>query len=558
MGRFLLQLNFTSGGLIVMSISPRVSNNRQTPTDTGLRRKLGLWDLTMTGIGGVVGSGWIYAALTSAQIAGPGAILSWLIGGVAVAIIGLCFAELAGIIPETGGVIRYPHYSHGSLVSFLLGWAALISWVGTPPIEAEAVLQYASSYIPHVYNVANSTLTSRGLLLAVALMVVFSVINYLGVKLYARINNPITFLKLVIPLGTAILLLALNFHPANLTHFGGFLPYHWAGVFSAISTGGVIFTFTGFRGIFDLAGEAKNPQRDMPRAFLIAMGFSFILYVLLQLALVGAIPGKDLVHGWASVALSSPFADLALSINLGWLAIILYADAIISPGGTGLVYASSTPRALYAFAQNGYFPKGLKKISRFGTPVIGIIVTLLVGVAFLLPFPSWQKMVGIISSATIITYMMGPVSAAALRLSAPGARRPYRLWALNVLAPIGFVVGSMIFYWTGWPTDGYMIILVAVGFVVYVLYRRKEARDRWIDMRNGIWLLVYFLFVVAFSYIGSFGGIGLVKNPWDSVVVAIVSIGFYYWGRASGKPSVSIPTHTVPADESTSAPGVTS
>jgi len=110
-------------------------------SSSGLRRELGLVDLVFTGIGGLVGSGWLFASLTASNIAGPAAVLSWIIGGLAVAAFGLTFAEMSGMIPETGGVVRYPDYSHGSLVGFLIGWAILISYSGTPPIEAEAVLQ---------------------------------------------------------------------------------------------------------------------------------------------------------------------------------------------------------------------------------------------------------------------------------------------------------------------------------------------------------------------------------------------------------------------------------
>lgn len=112
------------------------------------RRELRLADLAMTGIGGLVGSGWLFSALAAANLAGPGAVISWVIGMAAIAIIGLSFAELAGMVPEMGGVIRYPHLSHGSLTSFLIGWAVLISYAGIAPIEAAGVLRYASTYVP--------------------------------------------------------------------------------------------------------------------------------------------------------------------------------------------------------------------------------------------------------------------------------------------------------------------------------------------------------------------------------------------------------------------------
>lgn len=501
------------------------------------RRELRLLDLVMTGIGGLVGSGWLFSSLTASNIAGPGALISWVIGMAAIAVIGLTFAELAGLVPEMGGVVRYPEISHGSLTSFLIGWAVLISYAGLAPIEAEGVLQYASTYVPHLYRAVSQTLTPLGFGVAAALVVIFYGVNYFGVKLYAKINSNLTWIKLLVPALTAILLLASGFHQGNLTQHGGFLPNGWTGVFSAISTGGVIFTFTGFRTMFDMAGEAKNPRRDMSRALFLALGFVGILYVLLQLAFIGALPGSDLNQGWTRVVLTSPFANLAMVLNMSWLGIILYADAIVSPMGTGLVYAAAFPRSLFAFAKNGYFWPALKRINRYGTPGAAVGVSIVVSILFLLPFPSWQKMVSVLSSATILTYMIGPISAAALRKSAPHTRRSYRVPGLKILGPLGFVVGSLIFYWTGWDVNRWMIELLGLGAIIYFTYGMRKVEHWREDVKSGIWLLVYFAAMFLVEAIGSrhYGGSNVIPDPWDQVIVAAISIAFYYWAVASRK-----------------------
>ncbi len=497
------------------------------------RRELSLTDLTMVTLGGLIGSGWLFAAQSAARYAGPAVIISWVIGGIAVIVLGLTFAELAGMLPEAGGVIRYPHYSHGSFVSFLVGWAALISWAGLPSIEAAAVIQYASSYIPGIYSASQGSLTTLGLVVAFLLVSLFFVINSLGVKFYARVNTPLTFIKIATPVTTAIVLLITSFHPANFTAHGGFMPFGWAGVFSAISAGGIIFTFTGFRPMFDLAAEAKHPQRDIPRAFMLGMLIAGVIYLALQLAFSGAVPAQALAHGWANLSFSSPFANLAVALNLPWLAIVLYGDAILSPSGTSLTYAAAVPRAFYAYSGTGHFPAVFRRLNGRGLPAAGILLSYIVALVFLLPFPSWQKMVGILSSATILTYMIGPVTLAVLRKSAPQLRRPFRLWASSWLGPIAFVIGSMIFYWTGWPTDGILLIATLVGLIMYFYYyaRNKTAVA---DLRRGIWLVVYFVFGILMSYFGSFGGTGVIAAPWDTIIVAVASIGFYYWAVAAG------------------------
>ncbi len=503
-----------------------------------LHRELSLVDLTMTAIGGLVGSGWLFASMTAASIAGPASMISWVIGAFGVIVLGLSFAELASMLPEAGGIIRYPLYSHGRLVSYLIGWAAMISWAGVPAIEAEAVLEYSSSYAHGLYNTASASLTPRGFAVAAVLVAFFFVINYLGVKLYARINTPMTFIKFAAPLLTVMAFLVVGFHPGNFSRGpGGFMPYGWSGVFSAISLGGIVFAYTGFRPMMDLAGEAKNPQRDIPRAFIIAMIGAGILYMLLQLVLIGAVPANVLAKGWSALNYASPYANLAVALNLSWVAIILYGDAILSPFGTGLVYAAGTPRGILAFSRNGYFPKIFRGLNRRGTPGPAIILAFFAGIAFLLPFPSWQKLVGILSSATILTYMMGPVSAAVLRRTASQMTRRYRLGGLSWWGPVGFVVGSLIFYWTGWPIDGDLGVMTLVGLAIYAVYFATDKNRQWGDIKSGIWLLVYMAFMTLWAKLGTFGGIKAVGAPWDEIAVIAVSIPFYYWAVASGRPT---------------------
>lgn len=518
----------------------------------GLRRELSLVDLTMTAIGGLVGSGWLFASMVASTIAGPGAILSWIIGAFGVIVLGLAFAELAGMLPEAGGVIRYPRYTHGRLVGYFIGWAAIISWAGIPPIEAEAVLQYSSSYVHGLYNASASSLTGPGFGVAAILVVFFFFVNYLGVKLYAKINTPLTFIKFAAPSLTIIAFLIVGFHPGNFHRFGGFMPYGWGGVFSAIPLGGIVFSYTGFRPMMDLAGEATNPQRDLPRAFILAMISVGILYILLQTVFIGGVPVHALAKGWSALNYASPYANLALAMNLSWVAIILYGDAIISPFGTGLVYAAGTPRGILAFSRNGYFPGIFQKLGARGTPSGAIILSFFLGIAFLLPFPSWQQLVGVLSSATILTYMMGPVSTMVLRKTAPNLKRHYRLSGLKWWGPIGFVVGSLIFFWTGWSTDYKLAIMTLVGLMVYGVYFVRDPRHNWDDVKSGLWLIVYVLSMLGLAKLGTFGGMKLIPAPWDEILVIAVSIPFYYWAVASGRSTEALSEAYRVADEADS------
>ncbi len=236
--------------------------------NASLKHELSLLDLIMASLGGIIGSGWLFGALYAANAAGPASILSWLLGGFAVILIGLVYAELAGMLPESGGVARYPDYSHGQVTGFLMGWAVWIGYAASPAIQAEAVVQYSAHYIPGLFSARTDTIGPWGLILAAGLMGAFFVINYFGVRSFARINTPLTLVKFIMPVLTIGVFLTVSLHWHNITA-GHFAPYGTAGILQAIATSGIIFAFLGFRQAVDLAGEAKDPHRDVPRAIMI-------------------------------------------------------------------------------------------------------------------------------------------------------------------------------------------------------------------------------------------------------------------------------------------------
>lgn len=169
-----------------------------------------------------------------------------------------------------------------------------------------------------------------------------------------------------------------------------------------------------------------------------------------------------------------------------------------------------------------------------------MVLSLVLGVAFLLPFPSWQQLVGVLSSATILTYMMGPVSAMVLRRTAPNFRRHYRLGGLKFWGPVGFVVGSLIFYWTGWSVDFKLALMTLLGIIVYFVYFFRDPGRQWQHVASGRWLVAYIAVMLILSRLGTFGGLKIIPNPWDQIIVIAISIPFYYWAVASGRPTEAL------------------
>jgi amino acid transporter len=505
--------------------------------DALLRRRMGFWSLLATGIGSVIGSGWLLSAMYAAQSAGPASLVAWVLGGAAMLLVALVFAELGMVKPESGGTVRYPLYSNGRFAASVVGWSMWVCYVGNPPTEAAGVVQYASSYLPGVYE--RGQLTRWGILLAVALMILFVAVNYFGVQLFARTNNIVTAIKVLVPTATVVLLVASGFDSGNFgTRHGGFAPYGWGAALSTIATAGMVFAYTGFRNIVELSGEARNPRRDVPAAMACTILVTIVLYLALQTAYLGVVPAHLLGHGWHGVNLNSPFADLAMMLGMTWLYWTLIADSMVSPSGAAVVFTASNARNSYGLAKNGFFPAWLAGISpRTGVPTRALLVNFLVGLVFLLPLPSWHAIIGVTGTLIAFTFAIGGVSLTAFRtcgVTAPDRRLP----GMRVVAPLSFVVSSLVIFWVPWATLLKTLPIVALGLVVYGLNRFRD-RSSVGEVRSGLWLVGWLALEYAMSGIGSYGGRALLPAPWDSAVVAASSVGIYVWGVRSAVAHMS-------------------
>jgi amino acid transporter len=510
------------------------------------QRKLGLLDLTFLGLGAIIGSGWLFASQSGAQLAGPSAWIAWVIGAVAVGLIGLVYAELGGALPRAGGIIRYPDYSHGPIVGYLMGFAALIAYSSVASIEAEAMRGYAQTWW-HALGTSTGNVTVLGWFVQLVLLFIFLMINYWSVNVFGKVNSVVTAVKFIVPVLTVVVFFT-HFHGSNFTSHG-FAPGGFTGIESAVSTAGIVFAFLGFRQAVDFAGEAKNPNRTVPIAILTAIGLAAVLYILLQVCFIGAVPSSDLSAGWSALNFKSPFANLAGALGLAWMANLLFADAVLSPSGTGNIYLSSTARVIFAWARNGTFFSKFGNLSPGSTvPRAALILTFFLSVFWTLPFPTWGKLVGVVSSATVMTYIIGPISAAALRRSAPQVKRPFRLRGMGVIAPIAFIVASLIIYWTGWAIDSWLIGVQLLVFIIYLVIQavNKNAFPQGIPfaqaLKSSIWLVVYYIIMLLVSKFGAtaFGGSGLLKTPVDQIIVAVISLIAYYWGVAVALPTANI------------------
>ncbi|GAB6944750.1 APC family permease [Vulcanisaeta sp. JCM 14467] len=549
----------------------------------------------------MVGSGWLFAALAGAAYAGPASLISWLIAGVFFIFIGLSYAELGSIFPFSGSLVRIDHYVHGSISNYLLGWAYLIGSATTISMEAEAIIMYTNKYLP-LFSTASGYLTPLGILTAAALIGVFTIIQVIGVNVFGKVNTAITIWKFIVPTITVILLMTLYLHPGNFTAYGGFAPLGWAAVFTALIPSGIIWAYEGFRQALEYAGEAKNPRRDVPLALILSIILVAILYMALEVAFIGGIewgkiylpnskgqyvipikPGdwSDLINSnWAGSPFYSELYASGIALLISW-AIVLLIDAWISPAGTMGVYIGTTARSFYGLSRQGYYPGIFSNLHRrFQTPWFSFIITYLIAVLFLLPFPTWYQIVNISTTATIINYLAGGPALVILRRTAPDIDRPYKAPTPLLIGLLSFVVSSMLIYWTGWPYLGYIFVITAFGLPLLILgYGRTAGISRteailfsliyWLvlilimyygfvmgalpfyiywaifallligsiaylyhrsrggyvgkEVRASTWFVSYMIIFGALSYVGSLGA-GYIQYPWDYIIALVASV----------------------------------
>lgn len=537
--------------------------------DEGLKRDVGLLGLMWASEGSIIGSGWLFGALAALELAGPSALLGWVLASFIVIVLALVHAELGGLFPVAGGTSRYPHYAFGSLAGATFGWFAYIQAATVAPIEVLATIQYFSIvswargwYKPPAPGALLGTLSGWGIFVAVLLMVFFVIVNLVGIRWLANLNTGVTSWKVAIPGLVIIVLLFTHFHGGNFSAGGGF----WApggtnaaaeAIFKALPGAGIVFALLGFEQAVQLGGESAHPQRDLPRAVIGSILIGAFLYILLQLVFIGGLNPATIAsaHTWANLSKDTllgagPFYTLTKVAGLAWLAWILRVDAVISPGGTGLIYVTSASRLSFGMSRNGLLPKALERTERrTKIPAVGVIISAVVGLLFLLPFPSWASLVNIVTGASVLMYAGAPLAMGALRRSKPNLPRSYRLPGGLWTAGFAFILANFIVYWSGWNTVSLLMGVLLIGYVIIAGTKALGLNDRFpkIDWRAGIWIFPYLAGMTLISYFGNYGlpapnngifglsrtsgdlvgALGRLPFWYDLLVLAVFSVGIF-------------------------------
>jgi amino acid transporter len=466
-------------GVSVSDAHPTLpSEGAYEASDAHLKKQISLVGLIALAVSVQVGSGWLLATLAAASLAGPASLITWVLGAVFFAVIGVAWMEIGTMMPRSGAGVRYPRLTHGAFLSFFNGWGYLIAAFALPVIEAQAVISYVGGHYPELGWLTKSggsvILSWTGIFVGFGLLFLFFLLNSMGAKLLSESNKWVTVWKLVIPLVTAALMFTA-FNSSNFTIGGGFTAMGSGTIFSALAGGGIVFAYSGLRQILDFGGEAVNPQRNIPIAMIVGgLLIPLVIYALLQIGFLGAINWGDAgvkAGDWAGLQgsdwASGPLLNAVTAAGFTWFATLLLTDAALSPAATGWVWLGIGARSVYSMSVNGELPKQAQKINKYGTPMVALLVCTVLGFFFFFPAPSWYSFVSQVSVALTLSYVMGGPVMIVLRRTAPDMPRPVRVKGAYFWAIAGYIASLMLIYFAGWVS---LINLFTVVFLALPLY----------------------------------------------------------------------------------------
>ena len=498
-----------------------------------MKRTIGPIGLLFVSVSSIIGSGWLFTSFYSAKLAGPAVIISWLIAVIAVVGIAMVFGEICALFPVSGSSTRIPLFTHGMLASFIFSWMIWLVYMALAPAEVQAVLQYANFYFPSLIA-KNGGLSSNGYVAATFLMLLASTINFYSVRWLIKINSLITSLKIIIPLIIAGVLISLHFfepETENITR-DGIMPMGLHGIFYAISLGGIIFSFNGFKVGAEMAGEAKNPGFSVPFALIGSIVLCSVIFILLQLGFLSALSPDNVKLGWDKMKLlgnESPFASQLYQHKLNFMLPVLYVGAISAPLAAAFMYICSGSRSLYGISSCGQLPDFLKKLNTFGNPGYAIIINSAAGMLMFAPLPGWDKMAAFLTSLIALTYAIAPINLLTLRYQLPDVKRSFRLPFAHVWTAFAFYTCNLLVYWSGWDTISKLSVAIGIGLVVLSLdilvKNRFKSHIMHFDFYSSLWIWPYFIGLSIISYLGNFGGgRGIITFGPDFAIIAIFSV----------------------------------
>ncbi|MDR7002423.1 amino acid permease [Neobacillus niacini] len=439
--------------------------------DVNLKKELGAFDLSMLGIGAIIGTGiFVLTGVAAAEHAGPALVISFILSGLACVFAALCYAEFASTVPVSGSAYTYSYATFGEIIAWILGWDLILEY----GLASSAVASGWSGYfqgllagfgihfpkaITSAYDPANGTFID-----VPAIIIVF-IITFLltqGVKKSARFNAIMVIIKLAV----VLLFIGIGVWYVKPSNWTPFMPFGFSGVATGAAT--VFFAYIGFDAVATAAEEVKNPQRNLPIGIISSLIVCTVLYIAVSAILTGIVP-------YQLLDVKNPVAFALNFIHQDWVAGIISLGAIAGITTVLLVMIYGQTRLFYAISRDGLLPKVFSKVNKkTQTPMVNSWITcLLVSVfAGLVPLGKLAELVNI---GTLLAFMTVSIGILYLRKNNQGALKGFRVPFVPYVPILAFLFCGYLALQlpaASWISFGVWLV---IGLAVYFGYGRKHS-----------------------------------------------------------------------------------
>ncbi|MET3292929.1 UNVERIFIED_CONTAM: APA family basic amino acid/polyamine antiporter [Brevibacillus sp. OAP136] len=445
-----------------------------TNHDTSLRKSMGAFDLTMLGIGAIVGTGiFVLTGVAAAEHAGPALVISFILAALACVFAALCYAEFASTVPVSGSAYTYSYAAFGEIFAWILGWDLILEYGLASAAVASGWSGYAQGLLAgfgiHLpvaltgaYDAAKGTFVD---LPAVLIVFVMTILLSKGIRESTRFNNIMVIIKIIV----VLLFLAVGVWYVKPSNWTPFMPFGFSGVVTGAAT--VFFAFIGFDAVSTAAEEVKNPQRDMPIGIISSLAICTILYIAVSLVLTGIVP-------YTHLSVSNPVAFALSFVHQDWAAGLISLGAICGITTVLLVMMFGQTRLFFAISRDGLLPSRFARVnSKTKTPMhstitVGIFVALFSG------FVPLDKLANLTNIGTLFAFIVVSIGVVVLRKTKPDLPRSFRV-PLVPLLPILSVLfcGYLILNLPAFTWIGFFVWLV-IGIVIYFAYSSRHSHLR--------------------------------------------------------------------------------
>ena len=441
---------------------------------TRLRKAVGALDLTALGIGAIIGTGIFVIIGEAIALSGPAIVLAFVVAGVTCIFSALSYAELASTIPVAGSAYTYSYATMGELVAWIIGWDLILEYGVAVAAVAVGWGQYFSDLLDSLFGVTlpesiaappgeggQVNLPAAFLVLAVAAVLIA------GVRKSARTNTVMVALKLAV-LGFFIVVAITAF---NGDHFSNFAPQGFGGIVDGAAI--IFFAYIGFDAVSTGGEEARRPQRDLPLGIIGALVIATIVYILVAIAAVGALPAGELEGSDAPLATA-----MSEGAGIGWAADIISFGALIAITSVVLTVLFGQTRVAFSMSRDGLLPRALARTSeRTGTPV-RITILFAVPIAILAAIAPLSEIAKLVNIGTLFAFVLVNAGVIWLRRTRPDLERGYRVPFVPVFPLIGIALCVWLMTKLDAATWGRFGLWLLLGGIIYGVYGYRHSRLR--------------------------------------------------------------------------------